>query len=219
MNLTVTYARTPEELSAADKLAKSRYSRDFGVDLGEIKASSTDKFEKEIVIVCDESGEVVGTATMMSPVNNRLYPTEDLFGIDIKRHIPDLESLRMIEVGRVAKSESAADGELIMNALMIATLTYLQVNALDGWIATVKTPMLRYLRKKNLTNVLKLTHPEGFNPSVVKEVEGYLRDNNVHYFMASYGETFKAFEVLKNLIEEGLIVVKLERPVFISGTF
>ncbi len=219
MKLTVTYATTPEEISAADRLAKSTYKKNFGVDLGEIKASSTDKFEKETIIVSNESAKVLGTATMMYPVDNKLFPTEDLFGVDIKRHIPDLENRRMIEVGRVAKLEDAADGELVMNALMLATLVYLEVNKLDGWIATVKTPMRRYLRKKSLIDVLDLPHPEGFTPPVLKEVEGYLRDNNVHYFMASYAETFKAFEVLKNLIEEDLVVMNLNTVVHASGRF
>ena len=209
MKLTVSCARTAEEFAVAEELSKSRYSKDFAVDLAEIKVSSTDKFDREVIIVTNELNEIVGTSTMMYPVKQVLYPTEDLFGIIITRQIPDVASLRMVEVGRVAKSETAADGERIMNALMLATLEYLEINNLVGWIATVKKPMLRYLRKKGLKNMLMLENPPGYTPSVSPEVRGYMATNDVHYFMATLADTRDGFSTLKPLVEEGLIIFKM----------
>ena len=92
---------------------------------------------------------------------------------------------------------------------MLATLEYLEINNLVGWIATVKKPMLRYLRKKGLKNLLMLENPPGFIPSVSPEVRGYMATNDVHYFMATLADTRVGFGTLKKLVEEGLIIFKM----------
>lgn len=210
MKLTVNFARTEQELLEAENLALSRYSRQFGVNLASVKNSSGDKFEKDVLIIREESQKIIATVTMMYPAQKNLFPTEDLFGVDIQRQIPDLAKRSLIEVGRVAKSENCHDGDQVMNALMLTTLEYLRRKNLDGWIATVKKPMMRFLRKSKLNKVTMLEHLEGYTPLINADVKKYLEGDDVYYFTASYTQTFQAFYPLYDLTRQGKVIFDLD---------
>lgn len=206
MKLTLFYADNESDLASAGKLVQSRYSQDFNVNLDELKGKYQTDARQDVIVIKDEYGSVVGTCSMMFPGRDG-YSSEALFGVNMRHEIPGGGLLSMVEVGRVAKNDHLKDGDLIMKALMLAVAEYLIHRSMAGWVATVKTPMLRYLRKAGLTQLHifeKFPDSDFIIPSAVLP---YYRD--VHHFMTTTEATVAAFQKYFHLIHGGTVSSRL----------
>lgn len=200
MKVTVSVASTVAQRRQAFALLYQIYLSAFGVDLKKLKKLFPFDFRSVVLVVKDEAGRLLGTASLMYP-HDIFFPTEYLFGATIRQdgvHLPLRES---VEVGRLAQVEDAPKG-LVTRAIMLAVAAYLKKEGLAGWVATVKPTMKRIIKNTGVESVLFETYIEERNAAKALIVKRYKGDKIVS-FWASTESTIVTFE---RLASEDIVV-------------
>lgn len=188
MNINVGWADTDDERREAALLLKKVYLDEFGLDFDIFKQVFPIHFNSDVMLIRDESGRLVGTASMLYPLEG-LFPSEYIFGADITGSDRNAAS-KTVEVGRLAKAGDFPGG-IITKAVMLETAAYLKAKKLDSWIATVRPPLYRILKSTGLNmHAFDMNPiPEGAQAEIVRKYKG----NEIVVFEAAADDTGRAF--------------------------
>lgn len=193
MKITVSVAYTDAALREAFALLYQIYLNVFKVDLKELKRLFPLDFRSVVLLVKDETGKLLGTASLMYP-HDIFFPTEYLFGATIRNDGVYLPLRGGVEVGRLAKADDAPS-DLVSKAIMLGVAAYIRKENLSGWVATVKPPMYRIIKRTGLQSVLFETYLEETDEEKAAIIEKY-KGKEIKSFWASAEDTIHAFERL-----------------------
>jgi hypothetical protein len=189
MKVNVQWAITDEDRQEAFLLLKKVYLEEFDLDFELFRQAFPLMFRSDVMMIRDQDGRLVGTASMMYPLNG-LFPAEYIFGAKISEST-GRQANRTIEVGRLAKVPDFPGG-IITKEVMLATAAYLKKENLQSWIATVKPPLYRILRSTGLQMTYFEVNAglEGEQAEIVRRYKG----DHIVVFEASTKNTIAAFD-------------------------
>ena len=210
MNLFVSLA-TPERVGEATALFHEVYEAEFKLNFDRFEKAFPLHFPSDVLLICTEGGQLVGTASMMKPLDG-LFPSEYIFGARISQQAALFPIDRTVEIGRLAKRKDFSGG-LIARTVMLATDAYLKAYGFEAWIATVRPPLHHILAKTGLEMIPFDLEPEktdeqGACVNEYRRVKHY-KGNSITVFRASAHSTAAAFAPVSYSLAEHSVQIIL----------
>jgi hypothetical protein len=197
MNFIVSLAHTDAQRQEGIALFRKIYKENFNLDFEAFDAHFPLHFVSDIFLIHDETGRLVGTASIVRPIEV-LFPSEYFFETDIASYSEILPLHSAIEVGRLAKvTDKDVPQSKVTRAVMLAVAAYLKKHNLLGWVATVKPAYYRIIKATGLVTTV-FEGSKDCNTEAQREVIKNYKGDEVVTFWAGSDDTVGAFEQFRS---------------------